>query len=556
MRNTWLRFTDSVKDLMAGDYQIANLQSFLLANLRQGVIDIQRYVPEYGVGHETTFLPGDLRLEGSAHRGCLNHELTELVHVEFVDKEDECARRLVWVEPWKNRQDLICGCRTESDFAGIAFNISTGHFYVYPAIPEGYKLIMEWNGMKRVFEDGDCVPFDESMAQVVADYLRWRIKRDLDHDMAAARELEASYIRARRNLYVDARNRSVLVGDRYRDGKDDCLKCYEISACTALTAKEESKDFTFAAVGDFGMTAPGAAGTPVSGDPYYEALIPNFNKEIVEKVAALMRCWDPRAMLFLGDVNYDLGARDTLQVNLIDHFGDWIPNSQAWLDGKLTATTVQTGYAVAETGASGRMSIPVWGNHDLLSSEDGVAGGPLLGLYPEIAARNSGKLYYDYEVGHAHFFVLNSAIDDTGSGEPDGINVNSTQYYWLRAALAASTARWKIVLLHRPPWTESTVYRTGSEVMRWDYGDLGADLVLAGHAHAYQRVHLQNYVLATVGTGGAALHTFNFKSPETRARYNGAHGALRGVVTENALKLEFWNINGEMVDCLTLKKEC
>ena len=64
------------------------------------------------------------------------------------------------------------------------------------------------------------------------------------------------------------------------------------------------------------------------------------------------------------------------------------------------------------------------------------------------------------------------------------------QREWLKERLAASSAKWKIVVLHHPLY--SVVRNTNNLIQRWMFNDLvcdaGVDLVLQGHEHAYARM--------------------------------------------------------------------
>lgn len=65
-----------------------------------------------------------------------------------------------------------------------------------------------------------------------------------------------------------------------------------------------------------------------------------------------------------------------------------------------------------------------------------------------------------------------------------------TQRQWLSKQLTASTAKWKVVVLHHPLY--STHGSTNNLIQRWMFDDLiqthGVDLVLQGHEHAYARM--------------------------------------------------------------------
>ena len=82
---------------------------------------------------------------------------------------------------------------------------------------------------------------------------------------------------------------------------------------------------------------------------------------------------------------------------------------------------------------------------------------------------------------------------------------NPDQRAWLERALAASSAPWKIVALHHPPY--SAGYQGSSLDVRQAFAPLferyGVQLVLSGHDHDYQRSFPQNGVTYVV-SGGAA----------------------------------------------------
>lgn len=66
------------------------------------------------------------------------------------------------------------------------------------------------------------------------------------------------------------------------------------------------------------------------------------------------------------------------------------------------------------------------------------------------------------------------------------------QREWLKQQLAASRAKWKIVVVHHP--LHSIKSKTNNLIQRWMFDDLvqeyGVDLVLQGHEHAYARLHV------------------------------------------------------------------
>ncbi len=88
-----------------------------------------------------------------------------------------------------------------------------------------------------------------------------------------------------------------------------------------------------------------------------------------------------------------------------------------------------------------------------------------------------------------------------------------TQRQWLKKKLEASTATWKVVVLHHPLY--SIRGRMNNLIQRWMFDDLireyGVDLVLQGHEHAYARMtqHTDD------GTAITPIYTVSHCSPKS-----------------------------------------
>jgi 3',5'-cyclic AMP phosphodiesterase CpdA len=138
------------------------------------------------------------------------------------------------------------------------------------------------------------------------------------------------------------------------------------------------------------------------------------------------------------------------------------------------------------------------GNHEIAEKRSPDAA-------REIAAqlRRLGKpgTYYVASHGPVDVFVLDSSTP-AATGERA-----TEQIAWLRDALAASTARWKVALLHHPPYSSG---RHGSnlrvrEVLEPLLAGGGVDAVFAGHDHHYERTHPQRGITHFVSCGGCKL---------------------------------------------------
>jgi hypothetical protein len=152
--------------------------------------------------------------------------------------------------------------------------------------------------------------------------------------------------------------------------------------------------------------------------------------------------------------------------------------------------------------------VPAPGNHDHMV---GDGGGPISNYLDYFALPGAGvassgtsgsELYYDVKMGPVHVFVLDSdpmlleqvhELDAT-QGQIPGYTTSPTdqQRAWLEAAMAASDSPWKVVALHHSPYSSAppepgSGYGSSAWV-QWPFADWGADVVLSGHHHAYERV--------------------------------------------------------------------
>jgi hypothetical protein len=121
-----------------------------------------------------------------------------------------------------------------------------------------------------------------------------------------------------------------------------------------------------------------------------------------------------------------------------------------------------------------------------------------------------GQDYYSYDVGTWHMVVLDSTCSRVGGCAP-----GSPQESWLRADLAAHPNACTLAYWHHPRFTSTGVGWTAMQTLWQDLYDAGADVVLNGHIHQYERFAPQTPEGAVdpaygirqfvVGTGGKSL---------------------------------------------------
>lgn len=196
---------------------------------------------------------------------------------------------------------------------------------------------------------------------------------------------------------------------------------------------------------------------------------------------------------------------------------------------------------------------PTWGRHKGRTRpapgnhEYETAGARAYFDYFGPSAGPPGVGYYSFEVGPWHVVSMNSNVP-AGEG--------SAQLQWLRDDLARTDARCVAAIWHHPLFSSGQngpqpMMREVWRVLR----DLGADVVISGHDHMYERFGRQDETgRATssglrsfvVGTGGAGFHT-SFGGPHESAvetRVVDTHGVLELTLAEGGYRWRFVAVDG------------
>ena len=156
------------------------------------------------------------------------------------------------------------------------------------------------------------------------------------------------------------------------------------------------------------------------------------------------------------------------------------------------------------------------------------------------------KGYYSYDVGAWHIVALNSEIPNQAGSE---------QEQWLHADLAADPTACTLAYYHRPTFSSG---RHGGgaaiDLYRALY-DYGADVVLVGHDHNYERFAPQSpsgqyepergIRQIVVGTGGATLRDFDFIQPNSEVRDHETWGVIKMTLHPDSYDWEFIPIPGQ-----------
>jgi tartrate-resistant acid phosphatase type 5 len=238
-------------------------------------------------------------------------------------------------------------------------------------------------------------------------------------------------------------------------------------------------------------------------------------------VANRVKSWNPEFVITVGDNNYDLGSTATIDQNIGQYYHEFI-SPYAGLYG---------------VGAVTNQFFPALGNHDW----ETASAQPYLNYF----TLPGNERYYDYVQGPIHFFVI-----DSDPREPDGVSSISTQAVWLQNALAASTSPWNIVYMHHPPYSSGE--HGSTPIMQWPFAAWGADAVLAGHDHSYERLFRDGIPYFVNGLGGKSLYRFRSRVFGSQLRYGADYGAMLVDATASQMIFKFITRTGLEIDSFAL----
>ena len=243
-----------------------------------------------------------------------------------------------------------------------------------------------------------------------------------------------------------------------------------------------------------------------------------------EDVSALVLSWAPDFIITTGDNNYPYGSDKTIDENIGQYYHSYIdPYTGNYGEG-----------------ADTNRFFPSMGNHDWMTD----AGRPYLDYF----TLPGNERYYDFVWGPVHFFSINS-----DSNEPDGVNSSSLQADWLKKNLAASTSPWQIVYTHYAPYSSGR--HRSTDWIQWPYKEWGADAVLAGHDHMYERLEVDGLVYFVNGLGGGPRYLFTVPLPASMVRYRSDWGAMLVEASVEKIVFQFINRKNELIDEYTLWPE-
>lgn len=247
----WSDFVTAVNDHMPIESVRRGLSTMRARQIRNAVLDLQRYIRAYRAPFKTTYTSADVTLTGVAQLAALpsgaKPKALYIYKVDDVDEpyNDECCRYRLEFYPWNRRQDLICGrldyltwwgcaCGTGNcppapltadelaNWTAKAYVFTMApmgrNFLFYPQVTDSTRLLLIYEGYLYDIDDADDVPFPEEASEAVAYYVLSRIAQTVDKDPASAAAYFQQYRDKRLSLFRDAQQEGI--DDLSNDPKD------------------------------------------------------------------------------------------------------------------------------------------------------------------------------------------------------------------------------------------------------------------------------------------------------------------------------------------------
>lgn len=256
---------------------------------------------------------------------------------------------------------------------------------------------------------------------------------------------------------------------------------------------------------------------------------------------------------FVSDTQQDvelvhrLSQRISDRVDFVLHGGDMVQrggDDEQWLRY----------HAASRPFAQRVATISTVGNHEGYWDDD-------YSRFRRYFAPGSGDTWYAFASGPVDVVVLNSQDID----EPE---INVAQLAWLERTLAELAAapdaneRWRIVLTHHAPLSSSLanawfVPIGRSHQLRDEYVPLferyGVDLVLAGHAHVYERSRRNGIEYVVGGPAGGLMGLLGADNPDSITLAKERTVSHFEVDTET-LTMRTHNVDGDEIDQVLLRR--
>ena len=192
---------------------------------------------------------------------------------------------------------------------------------------------------------------------------------------------------------------------------------------------------------------------------------------------------------------------------------------------------------------------PVPGNHEYAKGDTNGTG---YFRYFGVAAHDQPTGWYSYDLGSWHIIVLNSSFEETiALGRVLDLQ---TQLTWLRADLAAHPATCTLAMWHHPRFSSGVVHPDDPKMQDfWQVlYDAGADVILVGHQHSYERFApqtpdgtadpargIREFLVGTGGGGYDSLDVAKVGTGNSEVGNQSVHGVLKLTLSDGSYQWQF-----------------
>jgi len=243
---TWLQFNAAVDSLcpleckrLFGSMNIDGSSVYYRKTIRQAVLDLANFIPEFTRNNETIYYNQDFAADGSASVGVMP-PMAELQSGWYYNVYDQVRYPVVQV-PWEGRFQLTTNATLDtlnSDYVSLTASgnsaiavantismlksagrqkagimaISPKHdqFYLFPAVDGAWVFSMFWDGQKLDYRDAELVPFEEEAAQAVAWWVQAQFASYIERDIQRAAAFHLQYSNKRSNIYTRTKSKGFV----------------------------------------------------------------------------------------------------------------------------------------------------------------------------------------------------------------------------------------------------------------------------------------------------------------------------------------------------------
>ena len=206
----WSAFKTYVLRFLPVESQRIGIEHFRDQQLRAGVIDLQSLIPALQVGHTTSVAAPGFTVDGVLAGTCaapdgVVRKIWLVSDVADTDRPGSSNRKAYTSGSWAERQNLVLGLDTTIGRWLLSPDQQT--ILLSPVPDDDHHVEIEWDGIKRTFGESDPTPFNEEMAEAVAEFVKAKIVQHVERDMATAATHFQEYARLRRRIHADIKQK-------------------------------------------------------------------------------------------------------------------------------------------------------------------------------------------------------------------------------------------------------------------------------------------------------------------------------------------------------------